>query len=230
MIIAITGTSKGIGRYLAESYLEDGHQVIGCSRRGSDLTHPNYSHYQVDVTKSEQIHLFAKEVRRQYGILDVLINNAGAASMNHCMMTPLDTVEWLMQINYLSAFFCIKEFFRLLRKSEHPRIVNFSTIAVPLKLDGEAAYASAKGAIEVMSKVMSGELEEYGITVNVIGPCAAYTDLTARVPDDKMEKVLQKQRIHRYAAFKDIKNVVDFYISPNSDMITGQTIYLGGVN
>ena len=161
--------------------------------------------------------------------MDVLINNAGAASMNHCMTTPIDTVEWLMKINFISAFASSKEFFRMLRNSAHPRIVNFSTVAVPLKLEGEAAYVAAKGAIEAMTCSMAGELAAYGITVNAVGPCATHTDLTAKVPKEKMDKLLAKQKIHKYADFADIKNVIDFYLSPNSDLITGQIVYLGGV-
>lgn len=229
MIIVVTGSRKGIGRYLCEQYLTEGHTVVGCSREKSDLSHQLYRHFEVDVTDEKQVHRFAKAVRKEYGHVDVLINNAGAASMNHFMMTPLDTAKRLMELNYLAALCAIKEFMGCLRKSGNGRVVNFSTVAVPLNLEGELAYASSKAAIEEMTRIMAKEASVYGVTVNAVGPTPVHTDLTAKVPEEKMEKLLDEQAIHRWGEIRDIKNVIDFYIRPESDFITGQVLYLGGV-
>ena len=230
MNIVITGTRKGIGRYLAEEFCKEGHIVIGCSRTESDFTHQNYSHFSVDITESRKVKDFAKFVRKQYKYVDVLINNAGAASMNHFLMTPLDTAEKLLQLNYLAALSMVKEFSGMLRKSEHGRVVNFSTVAVPFNLEGELAYTASKASVESMTKIMAKELASMKITVNAVGPTPIHTDLTAKVPKDKMDKLLENQAIKRFGDFDDIKNVIDFYISPKSDFITGQIIYLGGVS
>ncbi len=230
MVIVVTGSRKGIGRFLCEQYLKEGHTVIGCSRGESDLEHEAYHHFEVDMTQETQVHQFAKQVRRQFKVVDVLINNAGAASMNHFMMTPLDTARRLMDLNYLAALSGAKEFMSCLRKSEHGRIVNFSTVAVPLNLEGELAYTSSKAAVEEMTKIMAKESSVYGVTVNAVGPTPIHTDLTAKVPEEKMDKLLSSQAIHRFGDFEDVKNVIDFYISPKSDFVTGQVIYLGGVN
>ena len=230
MNIVVTGSRKGIGRYLCERFLDEGHTVIGCSRGESDLINDRYSHFEVDMTDEKQVHSFAKSVRKEYGIIDVLINNAGAASMNHFMMTPLDTARRLMELNYLAALCASKEFMSCLRKSGHGRIVNFSTVAVPLNLEGELAYTSSKAAIEEMTKIMAKEAAVYGVTVNAVGPTPIHTDLTAKVPEDKMNKLLDSQAIHRFGEFSDVKNVIDFYINPKSDFVTGQVVYLGGVN
>lgn len=230
MIIVVTGARKGIGRYLCEQYLEEGNTVIGCSRGKSDLSHTGYAHYEVDVTEELQLHEFARDVRKKYKRIDALINNAGAASMNHFMMTPSDTARRLMELNYLGAFQSTKEFISSLRKSEHPRIVNFSTVAVPFNLEGELAYAASKSAVEEMTKIMAKELANFHITVNAVGPTPVKTDLTSKVPEEKMNKLLENQAIKRFGEFSDVKQVIDFYLSPNSDFITGQILYLGGVN
>ena len=115
-----------------------------------------------------------------------------------------------------------------MRKSDNPRIINFSSVAVPLSLEGEAAYASSKAAVECLTKILSKELAP--ITVNAIAPCPVKTDLIANVPEDKLQKLIDKQAIRRYGTMEDISNVIDFFIKPESDFITGQIIYLGGIS
>jgi 3-oxoacyl-[acyl-carrier protein] reductase len=230
VVIIITGSRKGIGRYLAEYYLEKGHTVIGCSREASDLNREGYRHYQADVSDEKSVTELCKQVRQEFKTVDVLINNAGAASMNHFMLTPVSTAKRLMELNYLGAYHCARAFINLLKKSENPRIVNFSTVAVPLALAGEIAYVASKSAIEAFTRVLAKELTQFNITVNAVGPTPVDTDLTAHVPHEKLQSLMAQQAIHRMGTFQDISNVIDFFISPVSNFITGQIIYLGGVN
>jgi 3-oxoacyl-[acyl-carrier protein] reductase len=149
--------------------------------------------------------------------------------MNHFMLTDPNTAERLMRINYLSAFVCSRSFIQFLKRAEHPRIINFSTVAVPLNLEGELAYGASKAAVESMTKVLAKELGAFRITVNAVGPAPAKTDLIKSVPDEKLAKLLDQQAIKRFSKFEDIIQVINFYIDPNSDFITGQILYLGGV-
>jgi 3-oxoacyl-[acyl-carrier protein] reductase len=230
MVIVITGSRKGIGRHLAEYYLEKGHTVIGCSREVSDLYTENYRHYKADVSDEKSVVEFCRRVRQEFQAVDVLINNAGAASMNHFLLTPASTAKRLMDLNYIGVYHCVRAFINLLKKSENPRIVNFSTVAVPLVLTGEIAYVASKSAVEAFTKVLAKELAQFNITVNAIGPTPVDTDLTAHVPKEKLEALMAQQTIHRMGTFQDISNVIDFFISPASNFVTGQIVYLGGVN
>ncbi len=230
MIIVITGTSRGIGRSLAEYYLSQGHIVIGCSRSECDLVHENYTHFTVDMSDDKAVNDFAYSVRKKYGYIDALINNAGVASMNHFMLTPVSTAKRLMDVNFFGPFVAIRAFINSLKKSSHPRIVNFSTVAVPFNLDGELAYVSSKAAVEELTKILAKELATLKITVNAVGPTPVQTALTAKVPENKIQNLLDRQAIKRFGNFEDIRNVINFYLQPESDFITGQIIYLGGVN
>ena len=227
--ILITGNRKGIGRYLTEYYLKKGFNLIGCSRSKSDLIHSNYLHIIGDVTSEKDVKRVVKESSKKYGSIDVLINNAGKASMNHSILTPSSTVKDLFETNYLGTFLFSRECTKLMMKQKYGRIINFSSVAVPLNLEGEMVYASSKSAIETMTKILSKEISDFNITVNLIGPTPVKTDLIKVVPKDKIEEILNKQTLKRYGTFDDVSNVIDFFISDKSSFITGQKIYLGGL-
>lgn len=225
----ISGVSKGIGKYLAGHYLNQGHLVFGCSRSPSDISHENFYHIKGDITVESDVKEMFFFVKQKAGRLDNLINNAGIASMNHFLLTPSETAQRVVNTNYLGTFLLCREGARLLQRSGGGRIVNFTTVAVPLDLDGEAIYASSKAAVESLTKILSKELGTYKITVNAIGPTPIETDLIKNVPGNKIENLISKQAIKRMGQFRDVSNVLDFYLKPESDFISGQIVYLGGI-
>ena len=108
--------------------------------------------------------------------------------------------------------------------------MNFSTVAVPLALEGEAAYAASKAAVESMTRVLAKELGALGITVNAVGPTPIETDLIQAVPEEKIEGLVARQAIQRLGRHEDVANLVDFFLRPESSFVTGQVVYLGGVS
>lgn len=228
-VILITGSRKGIGRHLVTHYLENGFQVIGCSREASDISSDRYHHFCLDVADEGQVKKMFDEIRKRYGRLEVLINNAGIASMNHSLLTPLSTAEKIVRTNVLGTFLCSREAAKLMMKKKFGRIINFVTFAIPFKLEGEAIYAASKAAVASLTEVLGREYADFGVTVNAVGPPAVQTDLIRGVPKEKMDQLLQRQAIHRFGDPKEICNVIDFFIRPESNMVTGQIIYMGGI-
>ncbi len=228
-VIVITGTRKGIGKYLAEYYVVQGFQVIGCSRGAAEFELLNYEHFTLDVSDDEKVTQLIIQTRKKYGRIDVLLNNAGIASMNHFLLTPTKTVREIYDTNVLGTFLFCREAAKVMQKNMWGRIVNFATVATPLKLEGESIYASSKAAIVSMTEILARELAEYNITVNAVGSTPVKTDLVKSVPEDKMTALINRQAIKRFGEFRDITNVIDFLISKESDFVTGQVIYLGGV-
>jgi 3-oxoacyl-[acyl-carrier protein] reductase len=228
-VMLITGTRKGIGYQLVQYYLQKGCSVIGCSRSESDIKNDNYKHYILDVSNEGEVVEMYNDIRRVYGRLDVLINNAGMASLNHSLLTPVSTVKKLFDTNFLGTFLNSRQAVKLMQKNKFGRIINFTTVAVPLNLEGEAIYASSKSAVEQFTKVFSKEISSMGITINSIGPSPIQTDLIKAVPKTKIDDLLNQQAIKRLGDFNDVINVIDFFIKKESNFITGQNIYLGGV-
>ena len=228
--IIITGTRKGIGKYLSEYYLDLGHNVIGCSRNEASIAHQNYMHYCLDVADENEVKKMFTDVKKKLSKIDVLLNNAGIASMNHIVLTPLTTVNNILNTNFVGTFLFCREASKLMMKNKFGRIVNFTTVAHPLNLEGEAIYAASKAAIESFTRILSKEIASYNITVNTIGPTPVKTDLIKSVPEEKMKSLLAMQAIKRFSEFGDISNVIDFFIKEESNFITGQILYLGGVS
>jgi 3-oxoacyl-[acyl-carrier protein] reductase len=227
--ILITGNRKGIGRYLTDYYLNSGFNVIGCSRNKSDLIHNNYLHIECDVSDESSVRNVVKNGIEKFKKIDILINNAGVASLNHSILTPGNTVKKIFETNFNGSFFFSREVAKFMMKNGNGKIINFTTVAVPLNLEGEMIYASSKAAIEKMTKIMAKELSKHNIQVNAIGPTPIETDLIKTIPKIKIEELVASQTIKRLGTFEDILNVIDFFINKNSGMITGQIIYLGGL-
>lgn len=229
-VIIITGSRKGIGKELCEYYLSQGDIVIGCSRQEASIEHKNYTHFLLDVSDEKSVIHMVRSIKKRFKKIDILLNNAGIASMNHCLTTSLSSVQDLFNTNFFGMFLFSREVSKAMMKQKRGRIVNYTTVATALRLEGEAIYAASKSAVENFTQTISKEVAPYGITVNAIGPTPIETDLIKAVPKNKIKELLQKQAIKRLGSFEDIKNVIDFFISDRSDFITGQVIYLGGVH
>ncbi len=228
-VMLITGTRKGIGEQLVKHYVAQGFNVVGCSRKDVDYTFDNYQHFCLDVSHETEVKKLFFGIKKSYGRLDCLINNAGIGLANHILLTPCKTVQDIMNTNFTGTFLFCREGARLMKQNGFGRIVNLTTVATPLKLEGEAAYASSKAAVITLTQILGKELAEFGITVNAIGPTPIKTDLIRSIPKDKIRRLIDSLAVKRYGKVLDVINVIDFFIKPESDYITGQTIYLGGV-
>lgn len=170
-----------------------------------------------------------RATKKEFGRIDVLLNNAGIASMNHFLTTPYQTAQNIFNTNFFGTFLLSREVSKIMMRQKNGRIVNYTTVASAFRLEGEAIYAASKAAIENFTQTISKELAPHNITVNAIGPTPVKTDLIRTIPNKKIDDLLTKQAIKRFGTFDDIKNVIDFFIDDQSNFITGQIIYLGGV-
>jgi 3-oxoacyl-[acyl-carrier protein] reductase len=227
-VVLVTGTRKGIGRKLAEHFLARGSLVEGCSREPTDWEVAGYAHHVVDVADEAAVKAMVSAVQRRHGRLDVLVNNAGVASMNHALLTPMEMVERIMATNFTGAFLVAREAAKLMMRRRYGRIVNVTTVAVPMRLAGEAVYAASKAAVEMLTRVLARELGELGITCNAVGPTPIETDLIRGVPKKKIDEIVANLAVKRLGRFEDVVNVVDFFARPESEYVTGQVVYLGG--
>lgn len=227
--VLITGSSRGIGAYLAQHYLARGWTVAGCSRGTATIQDSHYTHYSLDVTDERAVGAMLQDIRQHVGRVDLLVNNAGVAAMNAVLLTPLATAERILHTNVLGTFVLCRATAKLMVNARYGRIVNFGSVAGPLTLAGEALYAASKDAILTFSRVLARELAPYNITCNVVAPTPIDTDLIRGVPAAKLEALLARLASARMGELSDVAHVVDFFADPTSSFITGQVLYLGGV-
>jgi len=229
-VVLVTGSRKGIGKHLVEQFGARGYQVIGCSRQPANFHDISYEHFCLDIADEPEVQQMFIAVRERYGRLDVLINNAGIASMNHALTTPVSTVHKIMTTNVVGSFLFCREAAKLMSKRKYGRIINFASVATPLHLEGEAIYAASKAAVISLTQILARELAPYNITVNAVGPTPVQTDLIRGVPRNKIDALLDRQAIRRLGEFSDVSNVIEFFVRPESSFVTGQTIFLGGIS
>ena len=236
-VFIISGSSRGIGKALSEHYLKCGDIVVGCARSPIDIAHKNYRHFILDINDEKAVVSMVRAAKKEFGKIDICLNNAGMASMNHILTTSYESAKTLVDVNFLGTFLLSREVAKAMisakisnkNSAKSGVIINFSSVAAPLCLEGEAIYAASKAACESLTKTMAKELASYSIRVNAIALAPVQTDLIKAVPKDKINALLEQQAIKRFGEFGDIINVVDFFISQKSDFITGQIITLGGV-
>ena len=123
-----------------------------------------------------------RDVQKRLGQLSILINNAGIASMNHLLLTPLSSIQRIFSTNVFGSFVVLREAAKAMAPAKYGRIVNFATVATPLNLEGESAYAASKAAVESLTRVAARELAPLNITVNAVGPTPVMTPSTRSTP------------------------------------------------
>lgn len=228
-VMLITGTRKGIGKYLAETYAQRGFLVEGCSRGASSIEAPNYSHTELDVADEKGVKAWVSGAARKHGRIDVVLNNAAIATMNHVLLTPAKTANRMLEVNVTGTMLVCRDAAKVMMRRKYGRIVNFTTIVAPIALAGEAIYAASKSAVVTFTRILAFELGQWGITCNSFGATPIMTDMIKGVPKDKIDAVVNGLAVKRLGTNEDCINVCDFFISPASDNITGQVIYLGGI-
>jgi 3-oxoacyl-[acyl-carrier protein] reductase len=221
----ITGTSQGLGRALAERLLADGWAVHGFARGEQPLVHEHFRAHAVDVTDEAAVRA-AVAVVAESGRIDLLINNAGAAALNAFLLTPGSVAEKLMRVNYLGTFHCLQAVGKVMVRQRAGRIINLTTVAVPLSLEGEAAYVASKAAVEALTKVAAKELAHSGVIVSAVGFGPIDTALTRAVPRDRLEALNHQLDL---AASPTPEAAAEFLLEHMRSAEAGRIAYFGDV-
>ena len=184
----ITGTSQGLGLALAERLLADGWTVHGFARGAQSLAHERFTAHAVDITDEAAVRTAVTSIGSS-GRIDLLINNAGTAALNAFLLTPGSVAEHLMRVNYLGTFHCLQAVGKVMVRQRGGLVVNLTTVAVPLSLEGEAAYVASKAAVEALTKVAAKEFATQGVRVVALGFGPVDTRLTRAVPKAMLAKI-----------------------------------------
>lgn len=223
--VIVTGASRGLGSHVANKLHEGGYRVIGLSRSAKGDS--PFEIRSADVADAASLSNALGDLKRDKSVY-ALINAAGIASMNLVVTTPPETVTKIINTNLIGTILACQLVAPAMIRRKGGRIINFSTLGVPLAIKGEAIYIASKAGVEAFSRTFAREMSPHGVTVNTIAPGPIDTALIEKVPRDKIDTVVGRQIIERQAEPSDVWNIVSLLLSKESSMISGETIHVGG--
>ena len=237
-VVLVTGASRGIGKAIAVKFAKKGYNVIiNCAHREQELmqTKKEIESYQVtcaaflgdmgDMAVCEQ--LFSM-IRKQFGSLDVLVNNAGIDYIG--LLQDMTSEEWdrILRTNLTSVFNCSKLAIPLMLAAGHGKIINISSVSGVMGNAGQVNYSASKAGIIGMTKSAARELASRGITVNAVAPGFIKTEMTDVLKDDIKKAIMENIPMKAFGETEDIANAVAFLASEEARYITGQVISVDG--
>jgi 3-oxoacyl-[acyl-carrier protein] reductase len=226
--LLITGVSKGIGKAISLEALSQGYNVVGLSRSASNIQHEKFREFQVDITNYNELRKVFNKIDSEEISISVLINNAGIASMNHFLLMSAITAENIFKTNFFGVFNLCHFGIRNMMKNRNGKILNISTVAVSLGLEGEAVYAASKAAVETLTNILSKEVSTFGISVRSLRLPPIQTDLIKHIDSKKIKSINSQLGINRVITVPEAASFIFEYAtsnihSPNSEIET----YLG---
>jgi len=238
-VAMVTGGTRGLGKVTAMALAKAGADVAVCGRSKADLERvPSAieglgrasAGFALDVTSKESIRNGFDRIMKRFGKVDILVNNAGVNYRVPVLEFPEE--EWDLVINTnLKGYFLVSQIVvpQMLDRG-YGKLINMSSILGKVGLPNQVAYASSKGGVDQLTKVMALEWAKGGVRVNSIGPTYFETELVTQIRDDpeRFNFINERTPMGRWGHLPELEGIVIFLAAPASDFITGQTIYIDG--
>lgn len=236
-VAVVTGASRGIGRAIAAELARQGATVIGTatSENGAQaisewLQQGGFKGRGavLNVAEGSSVESFLKDVESKEGTTTVLVNNAGITRDNLLMRMKPEEWEEILNTNLGSVYRLSKGVLRGMMKARRGRIINIASVVGVMGNAGQTNYAAAKAGIIGFSKSLAREVGSRNITVNVVAPGFVATDMTAQLPAEQQQLLVQQIALGRLGSPEDIAHAVAFLASPKASYITGETLHVNG--
>ncbi|UOE94987.1 glucose 1-dehydrogenase [Alkalihalobacillus sp. LMS39] len=237
-VVVVTGGSKGIGKGIAASFLQEGAKVAIIARNQASLEEAkaelgSVSLYQADVTNQDQRKKVFDAIIKDFKQIDILINNAGGSNGSTIAETDLALFEEAMQLNFFSAVECSKLVLPIMKEKKSGVIINISSV-FGRESGGKPTYNSAKAAMISFTKSMADEVIKDGIRVNGVAPGSILHptgNWQRRLEEnpEKIEKFIKDEiPAGRFGTVEEIANVVLFLASEKASWVVGATVNVDG--
>lgn len=236
-ITLVTGASRGIGRAIAETLGKQGATVVGTatSEKGAQAISDYFAEagitgkgMMLDVADSDSVSDVLASIAKEFGAIQVLVNNAGITRDNLLMRMKDDEWDSIINTNLTSVYRTSKACMRGMMKARKGRIISISSVVGSSGNAGQSNYAAAKAGLVGFSKSLAREVGSRGITVNVVAPGFIDTDMTKALPEAQREALQKEIPLKKLGSAQDIANAVLFLASDMGEYVTGETLHVNG--
>lgn len=235
----VTGATRGLGEVAAKALAKAGADVAVCGRSQPDLERVaadiqalgrQARGYELDVLSREKVNAGVAQILADFGQVDILFNNAGVNLRVPVLEFPESEWDRIINTNLKGYFLVAQAVVPQMIERGYGKVINMSSILGAVALPNQLAYASSKGGVDQMTKVMALEWAQQGVRVNAIGPTYFETELVAQLRGDpeRFNFINERTPMGRWGYPPELEGLVIFLAAPASDFITGQTIYIDG--
>jgi NAD(P)-dependent dehydrogenase (short-subunit alcohol dehydrogenase family) len=238
-VALVTGGTRGLGEVSAVALGKAGADVAVCGRNKADLDRVSGAiqglgrkagGFVLDVTSKASVQSGVEQILKEFGKVDILVNNAGVNHRVPVLEYPEEQWDLVINTNLKGYFLVAQAVAPQMIERGYGKVINMSSILGAVALPNQLAYASSKGGVDQMTKVMAVEWAKKGVRVNAIGPTYFETELVAQLRNDpeRFNFINERTPMGRWGYPPELEGVVIFLASHASDFITGQTIYIDG--
>ena len=238
-VALVTGSTRGLGEVAAMALAKAGADIAVSGRSAADLERVtsaicglgrNARGFKIDVTDKAAVAAAVDQVLDYFGRIDILVNNAGVNYRVPVLEYPEEEWDRVINTNLKGYFLVTQAVVPQMIENGYGKVVNMSSILGAVGLPHQLAYASSKGGVDQMTKVMALEWAKLGVRVNAIGPTYFETELVTQIRDDpeRFDFINERTPMGRWGYLPELEGTIIFLASAASDFITGQTLYVDG--
>jgi 3-oxoacyl-[acyl-carrier protein] reductase len=239
--VIVTGGSRGLGLGIAKRLVESGFRVIAIARKKSaelaeamreaDAANLDSLRFvPFDLAEIDRIPDLVKKLRKEFGPIYGLVNNAGISIDGALALTSMHKIEQLVLLNTTSPMVLTKYVVRAMMADGGGRIVNISSIAAFTGYSGLSVYAATKASLVGFTKSLAREVGRMGVNVNAVAPGFVDTGMTEAVDTEQRQQIVRRSALKRVVDVEDVANAVEFLIADRSKNITGTVITVDAGN
>ncbi len=236
-VVIVTGSGRGIGRKIAETFAQSGASVVLSDYSEEALievkeyfSSKSYSFEAIacNITKNNEVKNLIEETINKYGKIDVLVNNAGITRDNLLIRMKDEQWDAVIETNLKGVFLATRSIAKFFMKQRYGKIINITSVVGITGNAGQSNYSASKAGLIGFSKSVAKELAGRNVTVNLIAPGFINTEMTSVLSDKVKEEFNKNIPLKRMGEPEDIANTALFLASPMADYITGQIINVDG--
>ncbi len=235
--VLVTGASRGIGQSIAMQMGKEGAFVIGTAttEEGSERITKYFEQMgikgqgmQLNVTDPDRIAVVVNEINKKFGVITVLVNNAGITRDNLLLRMKDDDWNDIISTNLTSIFSMTRACLRGMVKNRHGRIINIASVVGMMGAAGQSNYSAAKAGMVGFGKSLAKEVGSRNITVNTIAPGFINTDMTDNLPEKQKAEWIKNIALARMGEAVEVADTAVFLASCKANYITGHTLHVNG--